>query len=421
MKNTLKTIFMSMIIFSVLSLISTNSASAQGHGRISIDVFYNELSPYGYWENDPNYGEIWFPSVERDFRPYSTNGYWTMTQYGNTWVSHYPWGWAPFHYGRWVYTSYRGWGWIPGYEWGPAWVEWRSGNGYYGWAPMAPRWSVNVSIGLPINLWIFAPSRYIYDRHWYRHSHYNRPNIYNNTTIINNTYIVNNNHYYGGPSRRDIERSTGRRVTVRNVEISERPGTTRVDRNSVSIYRPEHIANNSSRRSNNNYDRGSSVINRNEGNVSKEMYIDRNGNTSIRDKNQNDSRPNNEKGATIDRRNSDINRDLNRNSNNNRQKESENSTSNRRQEREYNKIENYENRSSQRQSEVRPQQQERQTNSGTEVIRQANERSIERSRNENNSRSNSSRIEPNNSNNNNRGNNSSRGNSSERIIHRGSK
>ena len=69
--------------------------------------------------------------IERDFRPYSTNGYWTMTQYGNTWVSHYPWGWAPFHYGRWVYTSYRGWGWIPGYEWGPAWVEWRSGNGYY--------------------------------------------------------------------------------------------------------------------------------------------------------------------------------------------------------------------------------------------------------------------------------------------------
>ena len=32
----------------------------------------------------------------------------------------------------------RGWCWIPGTTWGPAWVNWRWGGGYVGWAPMAP-------------------------------------------------------------------------------------------------------------------------------------------------------------------------------------------------------------------------------------------------------------------------------------------
>jgi hypothetical protein len=33
----------------------------------------------------------------------------------------------------------RGWGWVPGTMWGPAWVSWRSGGGYAGWAPLPPR------------------------------------------------------------------------------------------------------------------------------------------------------------------------------------------------------------------------------------------------------------------------------------------
>src|SRR5690606_22274351 len=204
--------------------------------------------PYGYWENDPQYGDVWFPNVPAGFHPYHTNGYWAMTEYGNTWVSNYDWGWAPFHYGRWVYTSYRGWGWIPGYEWGPAWVEWRSGNGYYGWAPMMPRVGVHVSIGIPVNLWIFAPTRHIFARDVYRYCYVGRRNIYSRTTIINNTYIVNNRHYYGGPSRRDMERTIGRRVSVHNVRQSERPGASRTDRRSVSIYRPDMDRNRSTSR-----------------------------------------------------------------------------------------------------------------------------------------------------------------------------
>ncbi|MBL1409851.1 DUF6600 domain-containing protein [Sphingobacterium faecale] len=105
------------------NLLQPSTAQAQFYGGISFDVFYDELSPYGYWDRDPSYGDIWYPNQGRNFRPYGSNGYWAMTEYGNTWVSGYPWGWAPFHYGRWVHNSYRGWGWIPGYEWGPAWVE----------------------------------------------------------------------------------------------------------------------------------------------------------------------------------------------------------------------------------------------------------------------------------------------------------
>ncbi len=55
-----------------------------------------------------------------------------MTEYGNTWVSDYDWGWAPFHYGRWVNNRYNEWVWIPDTVWSPAWVSWRSGGGYYG-------------------------------------------------------------------------------------------------------------------------------------------------------------------------------------------------------------------------------------------------------------------------------------------------
>lgn len=288
MRNSGKTFIASIIALFIISLFAVNKVQAQGNVRVSLDMFYDELSPYGYWDYDNNYGDIWYPRAERDFRPYSSNGYWAMTQYGNTWVSNYPWGWAPFHYGRWVHTPHNGWGWIPGYEWGPAWVEWRSGNGYYGWAPMAPRLSVNISVGIPINFWIFTPTARIYDRNMYRYSSYGRTNIYNNTTIINNTYIVNNNHYYGGPSRRDIERTTGRRVTVRDVQYSDRPGNTRVNNRSVSMYRPDLNDRYSSRATNERPNVVNRSTNTNTNNrVPQEMYIGRDGNATIRDRSDN--------------------------------------------------------------------------------------------------------------------------------------
>ena len=37
----------------------------------------------------------------RDFVPYTTAGHWVYDD-DYVWVSDYDWGWAPFHYGRWV-------------------------------------------------------------------------------------------------------------------------------------------------------------------------------------------------------------------------------------------------------------------------------------------------------------------------------
>jgi len=101
--------------------------------------FRSTLSPYGEWISVQGIGQVWHPferTVGSDFQPYATAGHWVYTDYGWTWQSDYPWGWAPFHYGRWVYRPRLGWLWRPGREWAPAWVEWRQGAGYVGWAPM---------------------------------------------------------------------------------------------------------------------------------------------------------------------------------------------------------------------------------------------------------------------------------------------
>jgi len=212
-------------------------------GNVSLQTFYDELSPYGTWIQDPQYGYVWRPDVDQnEFRPYYTNGRWAMTEYGNTWVSNYDWGWAPFHYGRWVINSYRQWIWLPDTNWGPAWVDWRSGDGYYGWAPMAPSISINLSFGrrysVPEFCWNFIPQRNIYINSFPRYD-YGRNNIYiRNTTIINNTYVYNRRNYYGGPRIEDIRRATNRDVTVYRYSQGSRPGASRINSREVSIYRP---------------------------------------------------------------------------------------------------------------------------------------------------------------------------------------
>jgi len=251
--KTLKTTALVLGLFALLAG-TTTLARAQGYeesyqddgyntGNVSLQTFYDELSPYGTWIQDPQYGYVWRPDVDQqEFRPYYTNGRWVMTEYGNTWVSNYDWGWAPFHYGRWVINSYRQWIWLPDTNWGPAWVDWRSGDGYYGWAPMAPSISINLSFGrrysVPEFCWNFIPQRSIYINTFPRYD-YGRNNVYiRNTTIINNTYVYNRRSYYGGPRIEDIRRATNRDVRVYRFEQSNRPGAGRIDNRSVSIYRP---------------------------------------------------------------------------------------------------------------------------------------------------------------------------------------
>jgi Family of unknown function (DUF6600) len=121
--------------------------------------FRATLEPYGTWTEDPTYGTVWAPSpsvVGADFTPYVSAGHWAYDD-DYVWVSDYDWGWAPFHYGRWVYNGI-GWVWIPGRSYAGAWVSWRYGYGdwgYLGWAPLAPRWCWHGGLAVGIG---YAPA-----------------------------------------------------------------------------------------------------------------------------------------------------------------------------------------------------------------------------------------------------------------------
>lgn len=221
---------------------NTQKANAQ-YDDVSLQSFYDELSPYGTWINDPEYGYVWRPDVDQqDFRPYYTNGRWAMTEYGNTWVSNYDWGWAPFHYGRWIYNRYNSWIWLPDTTWGPAWVDWRSGGGYYGWAPMAPTVGVHIRIGgyrRPDFCWNFIPQANIYINTFPRYTAYRSNNVYiQRTVVINNTYVRNNRTYYTGPRVDEVRRATNRNVTVYNINRVDRRGDARMVNNRVNVYTP---------------------------------------------------------------------------------------------------------------------------------------------------------------------------------------
>lgn len=211
-------------------------------GQVGFDDFHEQLSPYGRWVNEPNYGQVWVANVA-NFQPYSSNGYWTYTDYGWTWVSNYDWGWAPFHYGRWGHSNRIGWFWVPGYQWGPAWVTWSSASDMYGWAPLRPgmNFGVNISIGsFPASYWTFMPRRYMGYHNQY--SYYVNRSRYN--TIIRHTRIINNygrrsgHRYSMGPQRREVERSTGRAVRQVRVVNSRSRKNTGLRNNELHVYRP---------------------------------------------------------------------------------------------------------------------------------------------------------------------------------------
>ena len=192
-------------------------------GTASVSYFHEQLSPYGRWVAREGYGEVWVPHVAAGWRPYTT-GHWVYTDQGWAWVADESWGWAPFHYGRWFYAD-GGWGWVPGTVWAPAWVAWRHGGGYVGWAALPPAvgFAVGVGVtfgGIDLNVAI-APSYYSFcgegaileprlatvivapERN---------VTIINNTTNITNYTVVNNRVVNNGVSVQRIEQVTGHPV-----------------------------------------------------------------------------------------------------------------------------------------------------------------------------------------------------------------
>lgn len=114
-----------------------------------------DLYEYGDWDEHRDYGTVWYPrSIGHDWAPYRF-GTWTWVDpWGWTWVDDAPWGFAPFHYGRWVRIGYR-WAWVPGRYvarpvYAPALVAWIGSGGvvvsmtsrtldHLRWYPLAPR------------------------------------------------------------------------------------------------------------------------------------------------------------------------------------------------------------------------------------------------------------------------------------------
>jgi hypothetical protein len=148
---------MKRIFFALAALALFLPATAQVSkaADVSVNFFYDNLSG-GDWIEVGDYGYVWQPSVaasNTSWRPYS-DGYWAYTDLGWTWVSYEDFGWATYHYGRWARLSDYGWCWVPGrdedMEWGPAWVSWRTGGDYIGWAPLPPRRGGGIYAGVSI-------------------------------------------------------------------------------------------------------------------------------------------------------------------------------------------------------------------------------------------------------------------------------
>jgi hypothetical protein len=167
-----------------------NSPSARYVSR-DIDGYY-DLDDNGTWQNDPDYGAIWVPNgVVAGWAPYHF-GHWVwIAPWGWTWVDDAPWGFAPFHYGRWAYV--RGyWGWVPGPivvrpYYAPALVAFVGGG-----------WGVSVGVGGFVGVgWyplgprdVFVPGYHVSPRY------FQTINV-TNTRVVNVTQVTNvyNNYY----------------------------------------------------------------------------------------------------------------------------------------------------------------------------------------------------------------------------------
>jgi hypothetical protein len=114
---------------------------------------WEDLGRYGRWDQHPEYGAVWAPTaVAVDWAPYRDGRWVWLRPWGWTWVDAAPWGFAPFHYGRWMRWHAR-WVWVPGPVvarpvFAPALVAWidapavgigiRLGNVSFSWMPLAP-------------------------------------------------------------------------------------------------------------------------------------------------------------------------------------------------------------------------------------------------------------------------------------------
>ena len=166
-----------------------------------------ELEQYGSWLPEADYGAVWFPaSVPASWQPYCY-GRWTwVAPWGWTWVEAEPWGFAPFHYGRWAIFGGR-WGWVPGPPvvhpvYAPALVVFvHPGSGAAAWFPLGPN--------EPYAPWYHASTLYL--------NRVNASGLYNrNVNQVRTVYDTANRNVYADPlgARRQFENRAAGTVAV---------------------------------------------------------------------------------------------------------------------------------------------------------------------------------------------------------------
>jgi hypothetical protein len=125
---------------------SSNYISAEMTG-------YEDLDDAGRWHYVPDYGPVWTPvGITPGWAPYRFGHWIWVAPWGWTWVEDEPWGFAPFHYGRWAFVE-SSWCWVPGPVYvrpvyAPALVAFVGGGGFHvaigvgegvAWFPLGPR------------------------------------------------------------------------------------------------------------------------------------------------------------------------------------------------------------------------------------------------------------------------------------------
>jgi Family of unknown function (DUF6600) len=260
---------MKKIFFALSMLAFAVSAVPQARGAdISIDFIYDNLSG-GNWIDVEGYGYGWQPDVgvrDPNWRPYS-DGYWAYTDDGWTWISYEDFGWATYHYGRWANLADYGWVWLPGtdLDWGPAWVSWRTGGDYIGWAPLPPRGPGVVYESQPIGANVdvqfdIGPENYNFCDVRFIGEPVLRDRIFppvqnvtyiTNTVNVTNIYVQNNTVYNYGPdyavvnrySSRPIQRLAIERQAATDPTTAVKSGTfTKVQGNKLLVAAPQKLA-----------------------------------------------------------------------------------------------------------------------------------------------------------------------------------
>lgn len=240
-----------LLIISLFVITTSTVFSRSFVNDVRVGMFYSSLRPYGDWILIDNDLLVWKPyGVHKYWKPYY-EGRWLWTKHGWYWDSYEPFGWAVYHYGRWIFDDYYGWIWIPDNQWAPAWVEWRYDDYYIGWSPLPPYAEFRIDFGIHFSIswhsryhyWNFVTFRNFCSDNVHRHIivDNNVERFFNNTKYRTNYHLRDREIYNGGIDRNLIERKTKTRIAERNIRIAtDRENIKSGNDKDIFVYRPKN-------------------------------------------------------------------------------------------------------------------------------------------------------------------------------------